>query len=118
MNITTDPNSPEFREALRKIGAPEWFPQNAPRHITTGISEQKENGTWLSKFTCPICGWEKHFESGEEGLMKTVNKGDRWTHHSGSIGPIEITGIETNQQVPELWHDLFGFLKDEKPHDG
>ena len=28
----------EFREALRLIGAPDWFPQDAPRHKTNGVA--------------------------------------------------------------------------------
>ena len=98
MKITSDPNDPEFRKALRELGAPDWYPQDAPRHTVTGISEQKEDGTWISKLVCPICGWEKHFESGEEGSMKSINAGDRWAIHSGSNAPeiFKISGLEAN----------------------
>ena len=94
MRITSDPNDPELRKALRELGAPDWYPQDAPRHTITGTSEQKEDGLWLSKFVCPICGWEKHFESGENGSMKTINPGERWAIHSGSNAP-EILNISS-----------------------
>lgn len=100
--IVTDANDPEFRAELRKIGAPEWFPQDAPRHITDGTSEQKDDGTWLTKFVCSICGWEKHFLSGDEGTMHTIAIGDRWALHSGSIGGISISGIDINKSDPRL----------------
>lgn len=98
MKITSDPNDPELRKALRELGAPDWFPQDAPRHTVTGTSEQNEDGTWISKLVCPICGWEKHFVSGEKGSMKTINAGDKWAHHSGSTAPelLRITGLEAN----------------------
>ena len=98
MKITSDPNDPEIRKALRELGAPDWYPQDAPRHTITGTSEQKEGGMWLSKLVCPICGWEKHFVSGEKGSMKTINEGDRWAHHSGSTAPeiFQITGFKAN----------------------
>ena len=98
MRITSDPKDPEFRKALRQLGAPDWYPQDAPRHIVTGSSEKNGDNTWLSKLICPICGWEKHFISGEEGTMKTINEGDRWAIHSGSTAPeiFQITGLKAD----------------------
>ena len=104
MTIFTDPNDPEFRKALRELGAPEWYPQDAPRHIVSGSSEQLSDGTWLSKLVCPICGWEKHFVSGENmnRSMKSINEGDRWAFHQGSTAPeiLQITGVEVQQDEP------------------
>ena len=66
--------------------------EHAPRHTATGGSEQNADGTWLSKFVCPDCGWEKHFTSGKKGTMTTINRGDPSAHHSGTNAP----GIFTN----------------------
>lgn len=118
MKITSDPNDPEFRKALRELGAPDWYPQEAPRHTIIGTPEQKEDGTWISKLVCPICGWEKHFESGKNGSMKTINPGEKWAIHSGSTAPeiFKISRLEIkpardnvdNQSLSEdtnLWID-------------
>jgi len=98
MKITSNPNDPEFRNELRELGVPNWYPQNAPRHTLTVISEQYRDGTWRTKLVCPICGWEKHFVSGEKGSMRTVNAGDRWALHNGSSAPelFHITGLSVN----------------------
>jgi hypothetical protein len=108
MKITSDPNDPEFRKVLRELGAPDWYPQDAPRHIVSGTSEQKEDGTWLSRLICPICGWEKHFVSGEKGFMKTINAGDRWALHSGSTAPeiFQISGLQSKPRTSTENGDL------------
>lgn len=120
MKITSDINDPEFRRALRELGAPDWYPQDAPRHVLKGTSEQKEDGIWLSKLICPICGWEKHFVSGEKGSMITINEGDRWALHSGSTAPeiFQITGLEANsrsssdEEDPEIEDDALKPFED------
>jgi len=115
MMITTDPDDPKFREALREIGAPEWFPQDAPRHVVTGVSEQREDGTWLSKLVCQICEWEKHIVSGDEGSIKTVNEGDKWAIHSGSTSQdlLQVTKIEVRQdEMPDVFTNFLEGLDD------
>jgi hypothetical protein len=99
MNISSDPNDPQFREALRRIGAPEWYPQDAPTHRLSGDSEQQEDGTWLSKLTCAECDWERHFTSGIDGGMEVISEGDRWALHMGGTDPemFRITGVEVTQ---------------------
>ena len=117
MTIITDPHDPEFRKALRELGAPEWYPQDAPRHTAHGTSEQLDDGSWLSKLVCPICGWEKHFVSGEKGSMKTISEGDRWAFHQGSTAPdiLQITGVEVQQDepVPDVFVEFMEELDDE-----
>ncbi len=114
MGILTNPNEPEFRRALRELGAPDWFPQDAPRHIASVTSEQNEDGVWLSKLVCPICGWEKHFVSGEKVSMKTINVGDEWAHHSGSTAPeiFQITGIKVNPANDQIDDDTLKPFED------
>ncbi len=109
MKITSDPNDPEFREAMREVGAPDWYPQDAPRHTISGTSTQKEDGTWLSKLVCPICGWEKHFVSGEKGSAITINAGDRWAIHSGSTAPevFQITDLKVNPTPDQVDHQSY-----------
>ncbi len=88
----------EFRAALRKIGAPDWFPQDAPRHKTDGLVEQD-----VYKFSCPECGWERHFV-GDDVLV--VSEGYKWAEHTGSTMPgLEITGVTIRQDDPKL--DIF-----------
>ena len=120
MSIITDPNDPEFRKALRELGAPDWYPQDAPRHTVSGTTEQLEDGTWLSKLICPVCGWEKHFISGQSifssksKTIKTINEGDRWAHHSGSTAPdlFQITAVNMEVVKQELPDEFEEFLKD------
>jgi len=111
--MITDPNDTEFRKTLRELGAPDWYPQDAPRHTVSGTSEQNEDGTWVSKFVCPICGWEKHFESGENGEMKTINAGDIWAFHSGSTAPeiLQIIGLNVNPGTDETLEPFEDFMK-------
>jgi hypothetical protein len=106
MKITSNPNDPEFRKALRELGAPDWYPQDAPRHIVTGSSENNEDGSWLSKLVCPICGWEKHIVSGDAGSMITINEGDKWAIHSGSTTPetFQIVGFKANPDHDQAEH--------------
>lgn len=101
-NVIPDSNDAKFRATMRKIGAPEWFPQDAPMHVTNGEAEQNDDDTWTSKFVCPICGWERHFVSGEKGTMHTVAIGDKWAFHSGSIGGVSISGVEVDNLDPRL----------------
>ena len=91
----------EFREALRLIGAPDWFPQDAPRHKTNGVVEQDDDGDWVHKFSCPECGWERYFVGDD---MFEIHEGDKWAIHSGGIG-LEITGVTIRQIDPRL--DVF-----------
>jgi hypothetical protein len=109
MPIQTDPNDPEFRKALQELGAPDWYPQDAPIHNLNGVSGSNAGGSRYAKFTCPECGWERHFIDGE---MKVINKGDPWALHKGSTHPeiLQITSFEVSSpdEVPE---EFEGFLK-------
>lgn len=80
----------EFRAALRKAGAPEGWPENIQRHGVTGSSKLNDKNKWVYMFSCPLCGWERHF-CGEEILM--ISEGDKWAEHRGGTGGLEITGI-------------------------
>lgn len=74
------------------------------RHITNVVTEQKNDGTWLTKFSCPICKWEKHLLS-DKGI--NINKGDERAFHSGSIGDLTITGAEINTGLwKQLWNEM------------
>ena len=105
--ITSDPNDPKFREALRELGAPEWYPQDAPKHICDGSFEQTEDGKDIAKFVCPDCGYEKHFV---EDALINVNEGDRWALHSGGTRGIAITNVEAQQK--DYLEPYEGFLEE------
>jgi len=111
MSITTDPYDPEFREALREIGAPDWYPQNAPIHILNGQSGSLEDGGRFAKFLCPVCGWERHFINSE---MDVINRGDPWAFHRGSTdSSFQIIGLDVrhDEYVPEEFEDFLGGLE-------
>ena len=92
-----------FREALRAIGAPDWFPQDAPKHTTNLEVEQNKKGERIHKFSCPKCGWERHFIGPE---MLVVVEGDKWAFHSScGDGSVEIMGLNIIQNDPNL--DVF-----------
>jgi len=106
MKINTNPDDPEFRKALRELGAPDWYPQDAPRHTVTGNYDND-----IVVFVCPICGWEKHITTGEQRTLTTINKGNEWALHSGSTAPeiFKITGIWKTDDPFEKWaNEYFG----------
>jgi hypothetical protein len=111
MSITTDPNDLEFRKALRELGAPDWYPQNAPIHMLNGESGSLANGGRFAKFVCPVCGWERHFINSE---MEVINRGDLWALHRGSTNQdLQITGLEIRQDesVPEEFENFLDGLE-------
>jgi hypothetical protein len=93
MTITSDPNDPEFRKALREIGAPDWFPQDAPRHQIQ--FEAVEDNSFVT-MRCPICGWEKRVYQDGTDRFENIKDGDPWTLHEGSSLPdlMNITSLE------------------------
>lgn len=109
MKITSNPEDPDFRRALRELGAPEWYPQDAPRHEIIGNSEQQEDGTWFTVLTCSKCSWEKHYRSGIDGGLETISEGDKWAFHFGGTDPkmFTITDIEVSQSEEDERLDVF-----------
>lgn len=115
MKITTNPDDPEFRKALRELGAPDSFPQNAPRHVADGTCEPNHDGTWTVRYVCSHCGWEKHFHISDKGRQKeTINQGDPWAHHSGTtMSGFQITGlkpISDSDDILGLFEDFLNTL--------
>ena len=84
MEISTDPNDPEFREALRKLGAPEWYPQEA---LTHEIDITRDG--LVINLICPICRWHKTYK---DGNMTTLHRGEPWAFHHGGNG-IKIRSV-------------------------
>jgi hypothetical protein len=100
VKITTDPTDPDFREALRKIGAPEWYPQEAPIHKI----ELEQLNEYTTRLWCPECGWEKLYNGKR---LQTTKEGDKWALHMG--GSIQITGVEVTQKdYLEPFEEFFG----------
>lgn len=85
MEILTDPNDPRFRTELDKLGAPKWFPQDAPTHE---ISIDNTDHAFIV-MTCPICKWMKVVV---DDKLITVDKGDQWAFHQGGMG-VSITAV-------------------------
>ena len=107
MTPTTDPIDPKTRELLRKAGAPEWYPQEAPRHETSSTYDGR-----VVKFVCPTCGYIRHVVVATRETA-IVNKGDPWASHSGVTAP-EIFGLINleiqNSLSSGLADHLFSFL--------
>ncbi|OGM34650.1 hypothetical protein A3D01_06440 [Candidatus Woesebacteria bacterium RIFCSPHIGHO2_02_FULL_39_13] len=101
------------REGLRRFGAPEWYPQEAPKHKTNSTSTHDGN---VVEFVCPECGYIRHDDVAARRSI-LVNKGDPWALHYSSfveevfnITNIEITKIEIRSSPPSLADQLFNFL--------
>jgi hypothetical protein len=96
MEIITDPNDPRMREALDKLGAPSWYPQEAPTH---DIIFTREDDHVIME-CAEGCGWIKIAH--DEGALETIDKGYQWAKHCGSsfcdlkITDISVSDVDDN----------------------
>jgi len=100
--------NPHIREILNKIGAPEWFPQDAPKHETTATYDGK-----VVSFVCSTCGYIRQVIV-TTGKTSVINKGEPWALHFGSSAPeiFNVGSVEIQKSLSSgLAERLFGFLK-------
>jgi hypothetical protein len=117
--ITTDPDDPGFREALRKQGAPDWYPDNAPVHVF----EYHDHYPDYIEVRCPICGWTKRNHLGPDGSIEHVDDGEPWVIHRPPEGgfsnipgaTLKVDGLKVTE--PELWEELFPGVSDEQEEE-
>ena len=101
-------NNPRTRELLRKAGAPEWYPEDAPRHETTANYDGE-----AVRFVCPTCGYIRHVVMAT-GDTRVINKGNPWAFHFGASAPeiFNVGSVEIQKSLSSgLAERLFGFLK-------
>ena len=107
-------NNPRTRELLRKAGAPEWYPEDAPRHETTANYDGE-----VVRFVCSICGYIRHVIIAT-GETRVINKGNPWAFHFGNSAPEIFRVGDGGSNLPMgiqkslssgLAERLFGFLK-------
>lgn len=88
MEFTTDPKHPKMREALRKAGAPDWYPENAPVHIFEFDDHYPE----YVEARCPLCSWKKR--NYMNGPIEHIDDGEPWVIHRPPEGGFNNTGID------------------------